>query len=189
MAEFEPCFEKVIKLEGGYTLHTVKGDKGGTTYAGIARNFWPAWGGWKKIDSNQFDSELKHMVKSFYKENFWDVFRGDDILFQNVAFVIYDFAVNAGISLSIKIVQKIVGASVDGVFGPETFGKLNLYVENEVKEREFVANFSLLKVFRYKDICLHDKRRKNDKIESNLKFLCGWINRIQKGLEYEQRVV
>jgi len=39
MANFEPCFEKVIKLEGGYKLHNVKGDKGGITYAGIARNY------------------------------------------------------------------------------------------------------------------------------------------------------
>jgi len=27
---------------------------------------------------------------------------------------------------------------------------------------------------------LYDKRRKNDKIVSNLKFLCGWINRVQQ---------
>ena len=27
MAEFEPCFNKVIMLEGGYNLHEVPGDR------------------------------------------------------------------------------------------------------------------------------------------------------------------
>ncbi len=36
MADFEPIFEKVIELEGGYHLHTVAGDRGGTTYALLA---------------------------------------------------------------------------------------------------------------------------------------------------------
>lgn len=183
MANFESCFEKVIKLEGGYKLHTVKGDRGGMTYAGIARNFWPNWEGWNKIDSNQIDSELTGMVKKFYKKNFWDVFRGDDILFEKVAFIIYDFAVNAGIKTSIRLTQRIIGATPDGIFGPKTFGLLNAFIEDEKDERIFITTFSLLKVFRYKDICLNDKRRYNDKLESNLKFLCGWINRVEKGIE------
>ena len=31
MADFEPCFKKVIGIEGGFNLHTVKGDTGGMT--------------------------------------------------------------------------------------------------------------------------------------------------------------
>jgi lysozyme family protein len=41
MAEFQPACELMICNEGGYKLHTVPGDKGGMTYAGISRNNFP----------------------------------------------------------------------------------------------------------------------------------------------------
>lgn len=41
MADFNPAFEAMIKDEGGYVLHNVEGDRGGMTYAGIARNMNP----------------------------------------------------------------------------------------------------------------------------------------------------
>ena len=54
MGEFEQAFEKMIRNEGGYLLHKVSGDRGGQTYAGIARNFYPDWDGWDLIDRNIF---------------------------------------------------------------------------------------------------------------------------------------
>lgn len=50
-AEFLTAFERMIRNEGGYVLHTVADDKGGMTYAGIARNRWPNWAGWSVIDA------------------------------------------------------------------------------------------------------------------------------------------
>ena len=44
MADFKVAFAKTIRFEGGYVNH--KADKGGETYKGIARNFWPKWKGW-----------------------------------------------------------------------------------------------------------------------------------------------
>jgi len=183
MARFEPCFEKVIQLEGGYKLHEVEGDRGGMTYAGIARNIWPKWPGWGKIDSGEVDADLTGMVRAFYKKEFWDRIRGDDIGAQAVAYHMFDFAVNAGLKTAIRMTQRIIGTTPDGVWGDKSFLRLNEMVQDEKDERIFVVMFSLFKVFRYKDICLNDDRRKEDQIKSNQKFLCGWINRVQKGLE------
>ena len=182
MADFIPCFEKVIRLEGGYRLHTVKGDRGGPTYAGIARNRWPLWKGWTKIDADQYDDELKAMVYDFFKREFWDRIQGDDIGAQEAAYHIYAFAVNAGRRTSIKIAQRITGTTVDGYWGPKTFHALNRFIQDEKDEQIFILWFSLLKVFRFKDICRGDKRRKKDRVVSNLKFLSGWINRVQRGI-------
>ncbi len=183
MADFDPCFEKVIVLEGGYKLHDIPGDRGGKTYAGISENNWPRWEGWGKIRADEFDSELTGMVRSFYKTHFWDKIQGDGINAQDVAYHMFDFAVNAGLKTAVRMVQRIVGATPDGIFGNQTFTRINEMVADEKDERIFVVTFSLFKVFRYKDICMNDKRRKEDKIVSNQKFLCGWINRVQKGLE------
>ncbi len=182
MADFNPCFEKVINLEGGYVLHEVPGDRGGMTYAGIARNSWPKWPGWPKIEAGEIDGDLTEMVREFYRREFWDRIRGDEIQQQTAAFMIYDFAVNAGIKAAVRITQRLVEATPDGVLGPKTVGKLNNMLQDEKDTRLFVAYYSLLKVFRYKDICRNDSRRNKDQVRSNLKFLPGWINRVQKGM-------
>ncbi len=182
MAEFEPIFEKVIDIEGGYHLHTVPGDRGGMTYAGISRIYHPAWAGWKKIDAGNFDAELTRLVRDFYREEFWQQLKGDEIGSQQAAYHIFAFAVNADIPPAVRIVQQIVGTTPDGVLGDKTLRALNAAVQDTKDETSFVLLYSLMKIFRYKNICLHDKRRKKDKLESNLKFLCGWINRVQKGL-------
>ena len=45
MADFLPAYEAMIRNEGGYVLHDVPGDRGGQTYAGIARNMNLRWPG------------------------------------------------------------------------------------------------------------------------------------------------
>jgi len=181
MANFDLCFEKVIHLEGGYRLHNVPGDRGGMTYAGISRNAWPDWTGWQLIDAGETQGDrIESMVRTFYKAHFWDQIHGDIIGFPGVAFVLYDFAVNAGIRTAVKIAQRIVGATPDGILGKKTTAKMAAYVTNEKEERLFIAEFSLSKVIYYKDICLNDRRRRKDLVNSNLKFLCGWINRVEK---------
>ena len=122
MANFEIAYEKTLAAEGGYKLHTVKGDRGGMTFAGISRNTWSGWPGWHLIDAGETSSDrLKLYAKTFLKAFFWDKLYGDQIGFQGVADAIYDFAVNSGLTTAVKMVRKIVGASQDGIFGPKTF--------------------------------------------------------------------
>lgn len=181
MANFDIAFEKTLYAEGGYLLHTVKGDKGGMTFAGISRRWWPDWTGWQLIDGGEVSGpRLEAMVRVFFKIHFWDVIKGDQIGFQSVADTIYDFAVNSGIDDAVPCVQKIVGAKADGKFGPNTFAKLNAYVVNEMAEELFCAKYNLLRIFHCKEACVADKRKCLDKVTSNLRFLCGWINRVEK---------
>ena len=80
MADFQPAFEKMIRNEGGYKLHNIASDRGGQTYAGIARNSHPNWPGWRFIDANDLDNaELTQRVREFYKAQFWDKISGDGI--------------------------------------------------------------------------------------------------------------
>lgn len=182
MADFEPIFRKVIEIEGGWQLHNIKGDRGGMTYAGIAQNKHPDWVGWTKIDRGEFDTDLTDMVRQFFKAEYWDRVKGDDIRSQGVAYHLYAFAVNAGIKASVQICQRIIGAMPDGVIGPKTLKALSSFVTDKKDEKLFVTMFSLGKIFRYRDIVMNDRRRDNDLLVSNIKFLCGWINRVEKGL-------
>lgn len=165
MAEFLPAFERMILNEGGYKLHTVSGDRGGMTYAGIARNMWPKWAGWAVIDAG--DEPEAGLVKGFYRTNFWVPLRLEDIQNQAIATTLFDFGVNAGIGTAAKLAQVVVGTTPDGRFGPVTLAAINM-TDPDV----FLARYSLAKLARYRDIVMRNR--------SQGKFLLGWINRLLK---------
>lgn len=168
MANYEPAFDKMIQNEGGYKLHDVSGDRGGQTYAGIARNFHPQWPGWRYIDNNQReDLALTQLVKQFYREKFWEQIKGDQIVTQGVAESLFDFAVNAGFRTAIKLAQVVLGTTPDGAIGPETLGLLN-----SITEEDFRLRYALAKIARYAEIVTRDRNQS--------KFLLGWINRTLK---------
>ena len=166
MADFAPAYEAMIRNEGGYVLHDVPSDRGGQTYAGIARNMNPRWAGWVLIDRGQ--DVPAQLVREFYKTNFWDSIQGDRITSQVIAQTIFDFHVNAG-AVARKLAQLVVGATPDGAIGDKTLAALNAY-----DEERFVMAYALAKIARYRDIVSRDR--------SQLKFLLGWINRTLQGV-------
>lgn len=161
MADFLPAFEAMIANEGGYVLHQVEGDRGGMTYAGIARNMNPNWPGWAVIDEGGTPSA--DMVRHFYRVQFWNPICGDEIQSQEVAQAIFDFHVNAG-AVARKLAQLVVGATPDGAFGPVTIGKINAF-----DPEKFVLAYALAKIARYRDIVTRDR--------TQIKFFLGWVNR------------
>lgn len=166
MANFVPAFEAMIKNEGGYVLHEVEGDRGGATYAGIARNMHPDWPGWQFIDDK--DTPPAQMVRDFYKFNFWDRIKGDELQHQAIAQTIFDFYVNAG-AAAVKLAQLVVDATPDGKIGPASVAALN-----QQQPETFVMAYTIAKIARYRDIVMRNR--------SQGKFLLGWINRALKGI-------
>ena len=170
MADFLPAFEKMIRDEGGYVLHEVEGDRGGMTYAGIARKMNPDWGGWEYLDRK--DTPPSEMVRQFYREGYWTPIRGDELP-QRVAESIFNFAVNTSApkrpAVAIKLAQIVVGSTPDGVLGDKTFRALR-----EMDEEKFVLAYALTKIARYRDIVTRDR--------SQMKFMLGWINRTLAGV-------
>ena len=165
MAEFLPAFERMIVNEGGYVLHTVAGDRGGMTYAGIARNFHPSWQGWKVID--QGETPPAELVRQFYRSNFWAPLRLDEVAHQEVAGNLFDFGVNAGLGTAAKLAQLVVGVTPDGKVGAKTLSALNA-----IDPDLFVARYALVKIARYRDIVVKNRTQQ--------RFLVGWLNRALK---------
>jgi len=168
MADFEKAYEKTLAKEGGYVLHAVKGDRGGQTYAGIARNANPKWPGWIVIDRGQ--EPEADLVRHFYLVNYWRPIRGDDIARQEIADSLFDFAVNAGVKTAVKLAQIVCGVTADGAVGPKT-----LQAINALQVDYFRASFALAKIARYRDIVAKDR--------TQMKFLLGWLNRSLEGVK------
>lgn len=167
MADFIAAYEKTIVNEGGYKLHTVAGDTGGQTYAGISRKANPGWIGWRKIDNGTEPSAGD--VRSLYRDKYWMPLRLDEITSQDVAESIFDFGVNAGATVAAKLAQVTIGATPDGKIGPLTISALNSYTPHT-----FVLVYTIAKIARYRDIVMKNKTQN--------KFLLGWINRALKGV-------
>lgn len=169
MADFNPAFSKTMNNEGGYALTNVPGDNGGQTYAGISRVANSGWSGWAYVDRGE--TPPTQLVRDFYKANYWDRFQGDQVNSQAVAENIYDFAVNAGTAVAIKLAQTVVKVEADGVVGPTTLAALNAPDIDDA----FGAFYAVAKLSRYAEICNRNR--------SQSKFLLGWVNRILKGLK------
>ena len=167
MADFNGPYEAMILAEGGYRLTNVKNDRGGQTYAGIARTKNPHWPGWAYIDKGEFPPA--NLVRDFYRAEFWDRIRGDDLASTEVAGMVFDFAVNAGVSVAVKLAQIVAGVTPDGKAGPKTVAALDA-----VDPGVFRTNYTLAKIARYVEIVGKDRTQE--------RFLLGWCRRSLKGL-------
>lgn len=118
---FRKSIPLVLAHEGGYVNHPK--DKGGPTNKGITLATFQ-----KFIKPGGTIADLKALTEEqaidVYKQQYWDAARCD-MLPAGLDYAVFDFAVNSGPGRAIKFLQRISGATVDGVFGPETQAAAN----------------------------------------------------------------
>ncbi len=117
---FDDAFTKLLGHEGAYSNH--KDDPGGETMWGITKSVAIA---------NGYVGDMKSMpqevAKAIYKKNYWDKISADKLP-EDIRYVVFDGAVNSGVTQAIRWLQMAVGAKVDGVIGQETIAKC--FVDN-----------------------------------------------------------
>ena len=113
---WEACFAMVLKHEGGFVNHPK--DPGGMTNLGVTRTNWELY-----LDRDVTEADMRaltpEMVKPFYKKNYWDRIKGDELP-SGVDYAAYDLAVNSGTGRAAKYLQQIAGVTADGVIGPRS---------------------------------------------------------------------
>ncbi len=105
---FDVAFDRLMGNEGGYT--TGEGDPGGETNWGISKRSYP--------DEN-IKTLTRDQAKAIYLRDFWNRIHADELA-DGVAFQAFDFAVNSGIEASVRCLQRAVGVTADGYWGPAT---------------------------------------------------------------------
>ena len=160
------AFKMMLASEGGYVNHP--SDPGGMTNLGVTKRVWEEWVG-RESNEKEMRSLTPEMVEPLYKRKFWDACKCDDLP-SGIDYLVFDFAVNAGVGRSAKILQTAVGATPDGGIGAKTVEKLNQITDGQ----RFKESYALAKIARYVEIC--------NKNPVQVKFLKGWINRTLKGL-------
>lgn len=109
---FDIAFSKLIGHEGGYVNNPK--DPGGETKFGISKRSYP--------NLDIADLTLDD-AKAIYKRDYWDRAQCDR-LHPDLAFQLFDGAVNSGIENSIRWLQEAAGVAVDGVVGPLTLRRV-----------------------------------------------------------------
>lgn len=192
MNEFNIAYDITRRIEGGY--HNGAGvnqnDRGGETFKGIARRFWASWRGWAIIDhlkkspgfpqTAERNPELSRLVREFYKVNFWDPLRLDQVKFQPVQNELFDTAVNCGVSTAARFFQRALNftnrggksfkdLAVDGKIGPQTL--LTFAALNDKDKKTIFNVLNVLQGGHYLAIMEKDPGQED--------FLRGWFDRIE----------
>lgn len=118
--EFEKSYERVMPHEGGYVNDPR--DPGGETNWGISKRSYP------HLNIRELTRED---AKAIYFEDFWRSIKPERYA-DGVQFQMLDFAINSGIGTAIRHLQKAVGVSDDGQWGPHSQGALARMSESDV---------------------------------------------------------
>lgn len=124
MANFDPALSVVLAHEGGWVDHPA--DPGGETNFGISMRFLREKGikpqdiGLKDYAPGCLRGLTREAAADLYWRFFWDAIELGEVTDQLAATKLFDAAVNMGPAQAIKLAQRAVGATPDGVLGPLT---------------------------------------------------------------------
>ena len=156
-SNWQKAFEQMLASEGGYVNHP--SDPGGMTNLGVTKRVWEEWVG-RESNEKEMRSLTPEMVEPLYKRKFWDACKCDELP-SGIDYLVFDFAVNAGVGRSAKILQTAVGATPDGGIGPMTLASVNA-----IPEAELIEKFSQAKEDFYRSLNTFET------------FGKGWLNRV-----------
>ena len=122
MSEFDKAFEHVIGLEGGYVNDP--DDPGGETKYGICKRSY------QSVDIAKLTIED---AKAIYKRDYWDMVKGDDLP-EPLSMFVFDCAVNQGVPVAIRLLQKTLNVVQDGILGRVTLGAAARMTRHDMAE-------------------------------------------------------
>ena len=152
MAEFEEAIPITLENEGGYVWS--KDDPGGETKFGISKRSYP------NVDIQSLTVE---QATAIYLRDFW---RFSGVNSQPLANKIFDMYVPAKHN-AIKVLQGLLSADEDGIYGPATEKLVNL-----AEPAQLLANFRIGMVQYYIEVAEKHPEEAGD--------LKGWLKRARQ---------
>ena len=143
---FDRSVAMILEKEGGYVNDP--NDPGGRTNHGITARTYADFHE-KPLDEVK-DEEIKGLseedAKEIYRAKYWTAARCDDLP-AGVDLCVFDFAVNAGVRTSIKLLQELVHVTADGSVGPITVA-----AANTCDAKDVIARFADRRLAYYKSL-------------------------------------
>ena len=167
MADIHKLASFILSWEGGFVDDPW--DRGGATNLGVTLSTWRQVGYDKTGDGIIDIDDLRlltpdEVIFEVLKPHYWDRWRADEIRNQSLANLLVDWVWASGLH-GIKIPQRILGVTVDGIVGPKTLTALNRRPPAVLFDQIHEARLRFID-----DIVRNDPSQK--------RFLKGWQNRI-----------
>ena len=124
MANFSPICMWVLRQEDSTLSGVVKdlGDGQGLTRFGVGQKAHP------ELPATFYTMPAPgalSIAEGVYRSAYWNRFQGDSVTDDGVASSLLSFSINDGKSREVVMLQKILGLTPDGVFGPQTLAATN----------------------------------------------------------------
>ena len=116
-ANFPACLAFTLQAEGGYVDNPA--DPGGATNMGITLATYRAWMGNPLLTAADIQTLSVETASNIYAADYWMPVRGASLP-SGIDLMVFDMGVNAGVSRSAKILQRVAGVVQDGRIGPHT---------------------------------------------------------------------
>lgn len=169
MARSEILKPFILSWEGGFA--NIPGDKGGATNKGITiATYRSVFGSERTVEDLKTITDIEWL--HIFNTLFWNKWKADEIESQSIANLLVDWTWTSGI-YGIKIPQRILEVSIDGIVGTKTIAAINSYPD----QKELFD-----KLWKEREDFFHRIAVKQQK-----KFLAGWLNRL-KGIRYGKLV-
>lgn len=159
---FEDSLKVILENEGGFVDDP--DDAGGRTNFGITQSVYDP-SGVKDVKNITPEEVSAIYLISYYKPS------GAEMLdlagYPELSLQVFDCAVNCGVGTAVKMLQRMVGANVDGVFGSvtlmqtKTFADTKDHTLNYLYQRERAKYYNRLVVQK----------------PNQLKFITSWLSR------------
>jgi lysozyme family protein len=161
MSNLFKALEHTLSFEGGYSNDPV--DHGGATNLGITQATLNRY-----LLANPsalvYDRVACLTIQDAEKIYRWGYWKFDGVKDQGIATKIFDIGVNMGVGTAVRMVQRIVGADPDGIFGPITLAMVNDW-DPKLLMRELIQS----SLYKYENNIAKDPTQE--------RFRKGWIKR------------
>ena len=181
MADIKKVMDILYKVEFSSPKDVLEKNptEDGWTFMGIYQGAFPQLDLWKVIRQKlqQYNGDMKlvgsmlynnatvrEMVEAFYKKEFWDKARLDEVVSQQVANEIFVAGVNMGMKKAVMLAQKLVGVPADGLVGPKTLKAINAF-----DDAVFDEMYDMLEIDHYEMIIAANPSKRI--------YAKGWRNR------------
>ena len=150
MADFRLAYDWAMQWENPKGVYVPVRDKcpagtAGECYAlsGINSAVWPIT---VAEISSAPEEQRPEMVENFYRENYWNK-RFQQFNVQMLANSVFDMKINAGPSVAVQLLQRMLGVTQDGLLGPVTVA-----AANRANPKNVVADYAHVRCLYYSGI-------------------------------------
>lgn len=122
----ERALEYLLEEEGGWSNH--KADRGGATMYGVTQATYDGYRRKLKLPKQSVRNITKLEARALYDSLYWKAASCDKLPWP-ISYLVFDAAVNSGVSRGVRWMQQGLGLKQDGIVGPASIRLANQVVD------------------------------------------------------------